>query len=206
MMELKDEACLARGFVSPSWVDVDTGRRMAFSQRHNQLSYMSAEAMAAAFGGDPSYIPSRVGFIYGDSDGLFTNDVSRYQTWSGIEQELSDANVGANCDIQVVGFSYSPTLGGADGENDDSKYSTIKSGGSNAITFHAVSNSQDDGYLSKSGSNLFGSGKYVYQALLLGFNGSTFYPISRVSLKDNGNYRTKPEGFEIALDWTIVFK
>ena len=65
-MRVRDVSCHARGNVCPSFVDIRTGGRVPFSMRHNQLSYMSAEAMAAAFGGDSSYIPSRVGFIYGD--------------------------------------------------------------------------------------------------------------------------------------------
>ena len=63
-MMINETMCSAKGIVSPSFVDLSTGRRIPFGARHNMLSYMSAEAMAAAFGGDQSYIPARVGFIY----------------------------------------------------------------------------------------------------------------------------------------------
>ena len=149
MMEIEDVACRARGFVSPSWIDASTGRRMEFGQRHNTLSYMSAEAMAAAFGGDPSYIPARVGFIYGDSStlpaALSSYPITRSQSWSDLKKC-------EDYDIQVVGFSYSPTLGYAPANEEAAKkaddytnYDELKEGGSNAITFHVVSNSTDAG-------------------------------------------------------------
>lgn len=212
MMEIEDVACRARGFVSPSWIDVSTGRRMEFGQRHNTLSYMSAEAMAAAFGGDPSYIPARVGFIYGNSPSLpsaLSSAITRSQSWGSIKKC-------EDYDIQVVGFSYSPTLGyapaneeAAKKENDYKNYDELKDGGSNAITFHVVSNSTDAGI----GGSTWTAGDstgYVYQAVLLGYHAvddetDPYYVLSRVSLDDNGSYKRKPSGFEVALDWTIAF-
>ena len=209
-MEIEDVACRARGFVSPSWIDVSTGRRMEFCQRHNTLSYMSAEAMASAFGGDPSYIPARVGFIYGDSDTLpnaLSSPITRSQSWGDLKK----------CDgydILVVGFSYSPTLGyapaneeAAKKEDDYTNYNKLKAGGSNATTFHVVSNSTDAGI---GGSTWTAGTGYVYQAVLLGYHAvddktDPYYILSRVSLDDNGSYKRKPSGFEVALDWTIAF-
>jgi hypothetical protein len=207
-MKIADTACVARGFVIPSFVEVGTGTRIPFKMRHNTLSFMSAEAMAAAFGGDPSYIPSMVGFIYGKSDGSFAGDITRRQSWDDLMDNLA-AN---SADIQIVSFSYSPTLGGektdtsgssSSGEN-ESDYSNIKPTGSNAITFHAVSNSQDQGFLE---TEAFKASDYIYQAVLLGYNGGKRYVISRVSLEDpNQGYLQKPENFVVALDWTVVFR
>lgn len=214
-MRIGDHACMARGMVSPSFVDVRTGRRMPFGARHNMLSFMSAEAMAAAFGGDPSYIPAKVGFIYGDKSTIpIGEEITRSQDWGLLESTLEASDPSANVDVQVVGFSYSPTLGGESpapapgGDSSDSPdsgddYSNILPGGSNAITFHAVSNSQDGGAF---GKPVFTSGKYIYQAVLLGSHGGRNYIISRVSLKEGGAYRAKPSGFELALDWTIAFR
>lgn len=207
-MKIADTACVARGFVNPSFVEVGTGTRIPFKMRHNTLSFMSAEAMAAAFGGDPSYIPSMVGFIYGKSNGSFVGDITRRQSWDDLMDSLNDNSA----DIQIVSFSYSPSLGGentdpsgssSSGEN-ESDYSNIKPTGSNAITFHAVSNSQDAGFLE---TEAFKTNDYIYQAVLLGYNGGKRYVISRVSLKDpNLGYLRKPENFEVALDWTVVFR
>ena len=208
-MKTSDIACMARGFVSPSFVDINTGSRIPFKLRHNTLSFMSAEAMAAAFGGDPSYIPSKMGFIYGPVGGEFVGEITRYQTWDGLLDELARNSA----DVQVVPFSYSPSLGGFAGDggsspagddSGDGDYTNIKSTGSNAITFHAVSNSQDAGARE---TEAFKKDDYIYQAVLLGSNGGKNYVISRVSLFDYelGTYLQKPDNFEVALDWTVVF-
>ena len=208
-------------------MDLSTCIRKPFDMRSNTLSYMSAEAMAAAFGGDPSYIPAKVGFIYGDKKDMPTeSDISRNQSWNMLLEELAADTNSENVDIQVVPFSYSPTLGsfipggydgsGSGGSGDSSSsgedsgyaqdsegdYCNILSTGSNAITFHAVSNSQDAG---ARGSGAFINGRWIYQAVLLGYHGGKYYIISRVSLKSGNEYRQKPSGFEIALDWTIAF-
>lgn len=207
-MRIEDAACRAEGFVNPCFVDIATGESMRFDQRHNLLSYMSAEAMAAAFGGDTSYVPSRVGFVYGSEQSEWIGGViTRDQSWDRLKEEL--ASQGA--DVQVVGFSYSPSLGGEkpNGESSssgtdggDGDYDHIKSGGANAITFHAVSNSSDAGEAS---GTQFAAQSFIYQAVLLGFHGGEYYVISRVSLDDGGIFRRKPDGFEVALDWTVVF-
>lgn len=224
-MKIDDIACLAKGVVSPSLVDISTGRMIPFVRRHNTLSYMSAEAMAAAFGGDPSYIPARVGFIYGNKSSMPSEaPISRNQSWDMLKTELYSTGVGDISDVQVVGFSYSPSLGpetGAKGDGQASSssdssssgqsgpsdeagdYSHILAGGSNAITFHAVSNSQDRG--AAFGSEAFKQDNYIYQAVLLGVHAGEYHILSRVSLKDGDAYLQKPAGFEIALDWTIVF-
>lgn len=212
-MKVADELCLAKGVVSPSFVDVSTGRRIAFSPRHNRLSYMAAEAVAAAFGGDPSYIPSKIGFIYGNSEEMpAESDITRSQTWDSLLEELSNSGDKV-VDVQVVNFSYSPSLGGSEsvGSSSDSDagesgdYTNILATGSNAITFHAVSNSQDVGVLH--GADAFSAAKnnYVYQCLLLGYHNGKYYIIARASLKDGSRYLAKPDGFEVALDWTVTF-
>lgn len=224
-MRIDDIACLARGFVNPSFVDVSTGRKIPFDRRHNTLSFMSAEAMAAAFGGDPSFIPAKIGFIYGNQSAMPTESViTRSQDWDSLLEELSSSSSRDDVDIQVVGFSFHPTLGsekpapapsgdsgsssssGSDSSGSDSPdgdYSHILSTGSNAITFHAVSNSQDAGLIR---SRAFEGGSYIYQAVLLAFHEGKYHVLSRVSLKEGGAYLQKPSGFEIALDWTVVFK
>lgn len=219
-MRIDDRAFLARGFANPSFVDVATGRRIPFAKRHNTLSFMSAEAMAAAFGGDPSFIPAKIGFIYGTKSEM-ESVITRIQDWNSLLEELSSNSSRDDIDIQVVGFSFHPTLGpenpapapgsssssssdsGSD-SSDDGDYNHILATGSNAITFHAVSNSQDAGLIR---SRAFkGGGSYIYQAVLLAFHEGKYYVLSRVSLKEGGAYLQKPSGFEIALDWTVVFR
>lgn len=211
-MHIAESQCLAaRGIVSPSFIDISTGKTVSFDERHNTLSYMAAEAVAAAMGGDPSYIPCRMGFIYGNSSTLPISDIiTRNQTWSSLLESLSNSG-DKIVDVQVVNFSYPPTLRpGSDdslGSSSDSAssgdYTNISPTGSNAVTFHAVSNSYDDGELKK---GVFQKDNYVYQCLLLGYHQGDYYIIARASLQQDGRYRAKPEGFEIALDWTVTFR
>lgn len=218
-MKIEDTVCRAKGTVSPSFIDLSTGRRVGFDMRHNTLSYMSAEAMAAAFGGDADYIPCRVGFIYGNQAEMpIDSAISRDQSWSQLVEDLSAASQTSTIDVQIVGFSYPPTLGGEkpapapsgssdssdSGDDSGDDYNHLLPGGSNAITFHAVSNSQD--YGAAFGNAAFHNGDYIYQALLLGMHSGKYYILSRVSLKDGDRYLRKPDGFEVALDWTVVFR
>ena len=212
--------------VSPSFVDIRTGERVPFRKRHNTLSYMSAEAMAAAFGGDQSYIPARVGFIFGNSETCpVKTNITRTQDWDSLCEEVVLSSDESKVDILVVGFSFAPTLGGDKGGADsgssespgsgpdESDYSHILSGGSNSITFHAISNDSDYGVVSK--DSVFSDGSYIYQCVLLGYNEQKYYVLARASLMNfdsgsssgpDGYYLQKPKGFEVALDWTITFK
>ena len=45
----------------------------------------------------------------------------------------------------------------------------------------------------------------IYQAALLNITGGETYVLARVSLKHGDVYLAKPDGFEVALDWTIKF-
>lgn len=218
-MKASDTLCLDRGVVAPSFVDVVTGERRPFHMRHNTLSYMAAEAVAAAFGGDPAYIPARIGFIYGSADSLVDEDpqITRAQTWEGLYSEMHEKGQ----DIQIVNFSYPPTLGGEPHSASDSSsssdspsasslqyepgdYTNILPTGSNAITFHAVSNSMDAGFY---GTDAFKTTDVIYQGVLLGYvpRENKYYVIARASLKGRDTWLQKPAGFEVALDWTVVF-
>jgi hypothetical protein len=55
-------------------------------------------------------------------------------------------------------------------------------------------------------SRAFEGGSYIYQAVMLAFHNGKHHVLSRVSLKEGGAYLQKPSGFEIALDWTVVFR
>lgn len=200
-MRISDELRLARGVVTPCFVDVSTGRRVPFSMRHNTLSYSASDAVAAAFGGDPTYIPSRMGFIYGTAETpTEIGDIDRNQSWSRICEELSGV-----ADIQVVGFSYAPTLGvspEASSPSDD----VAGHYRNNAVTFHAVSNSQTEGAISQT---VFSADSYIYQCVLLGGPVDAPVILARASLLESiegeDKYLQKPKNFEVALDWTVIF-
>lgn len=211
----------AIGSVEPSFVNLVTGDRECWSNRHNTLSYESASSMAAAFGGDPTYVPNRIGIIYGaGSDPRFLPVISRQQTWNDLKIELAEKNA----DIQVQPFSYSPSLSkvtrniNIDSNSAPANTSESSSGNTQvteegtAVTFHMHSDSVTKGafgvYNSAAGSTsstIFTTDTYIYQAVLLNKTGNNYKVLARVSLGENGVYYMKPENFEVAIDWTVKF-
>lgn len=216
----------ARGEVAPSFVNLRTGERMSFEPRHNTLSFTAAEAMAAAFGGDSRFIPNRIGFIYGTQESIESEGIDRDQSWDRLRQDLETWNA----DIQVVPFRYSPSLSRAERKGGDSSSSSSSSAssssssgsvepvdsgsqpyqeilrGGNAVTFHAHSDSQTPGSFGTcTDGRIFDTNMRIYQAALLNITGGETYVLARVSLKHGDVYLAKPDGFEVALDWTIKF-
>lgn len=191
----------ARGAVTPYFVNFKTGEMLAFGERHNTLSYDASKAMAMAFGGDASLIPNRIGIVFGgENSGIDQGAIERTQDWNTFLNAL-ETNT---CDVQIRPFCYSPTFSEVTDKEEDKDVTK------QAVTFHSHSDSVTDGARGTSASNL---GKTIYQAVLLNENtekcstsGTKYTIIARVSLKSGGTYRTKPEGFEIALDWTVKFR
>lgn len=205
------ETIKARGQVTPSFVDIKTGKRVPWDMRHNTLSFDASRAVALAFGGDDSLIPNRIGIIYGkEGSATFPTTISRQQSWDSLVYELNSKNA----DVQVQPFSYSPSFakvsrssGGSSGssESDDPTYPGW------AVTFHAHSDSVTAGALSEDSTSasgdtmIFTTGNYIFQALLLNEKSGNYTILARVSLDNAGEYYTKPENFEVALDWTVKF-
>src|SRR5574344_950891 len=105
-METSDSV-VAKGWVDPYFFSPSTGERRPFGKRRNSVSYTGASAMAIAWSGDSSFIPSEVGIIYvspssaaywdfgSDSSGSGGSvnqlSVSRIQSWSSLTAELDSA-------------------------------------------------------------------------------------------------------------------
>ena len=212
----------SRGQVSPSFIDIRTGERVAWPARHNTLSYDAAHAMALAFGGDDSLVPNRVGLVYGPSGDTSFSRIDRDQAWDDLVYDLSSKRA----DVQVQPFSYSPSFvqigagssgssgsSGSLGSSESPDPSGDKQGW--AVVFHAHSDSVTSGAIGSVGSSgssgsgesgmIFTSGMYIFQAVLLNYSGGKYTVLARVSLDNAGTYYAKPENFEVALDWTVKF-
>lgn len=207
----------SRGHVVPSFVDIATGRRIPWDGRHNTISFDATHAMALAFGGDSSLIPNKIGIIYGSTQSTDFATVGRSQSWTDLIHEMQEKNA----DVQVQAFSHSPSflpitrggsssgVGSGSGESPaqeaESSSSTQYPGW--AVTFHAHSDSCTPGAAgtASSGSMIFTTWMYIFQAVLLNETRGKYTILARVSLANNGVYYTKPENFELALDWTIKF-
>ena len=213
------ETIRARGQVTPSFIDIKTGECIPWDMRHNTLSFDASKAVALAFGGDDSLIPNRMGIIYGEEgSATFPLTVGRQQSWDSLVYELSSKSA----DVQIQPFSYSPSFtkvsraSGGSSDSDASDTSPASSSEINeltypgwAVTFHAHSDSVTAGALSgdssSSSSKIFTTDNYIFQALLLNEKNGVYTILARVSLDNAGEYYTKPENFEVALDWTVKF-
>lgn len=209
----------SRGHVVPSFVDIATGRRIPWDGRHNTISFDATHAMALAFGGDSSLIPNKIGIIYGSTQSTDFATVGRSQSWTDLVHEMQDKHA----DVQVQPFSHSPsflpiTRGGSSSAStvssspEESPAQEAESPSSTqypgwAVTFHAHSDSCTPGAAdtASSGAMIFTTGMYIFQAVLLNETRGKYTILARVSLANNGVYYTKPENFELALDWTIKF-
>lgn len=207
-METSDSV-VAKGWVDPYFFSPSTGERRPFGKRRNSVSYTGASAMAIAWSGDSSFIPSEVGIIYvspssaayldfgSDSSGSGGSvnqlSVSRIQSWSSLTAELDSA--GAS--ILERPFSYAPSVILSASGDSAGYYKEIVPSGANAAVFHAHSDSG------------MPDGSRICQAVLMSKkasgNRTDRYILARVDLGDGGVYQSKPSGFEIAIDWTIKF-
>lgn len=196
------------------------GGRVPFVARHNTLSYASAGAVAAAYGGDTSLVPRYIGFIYGDdpSPTELASLSDRDMSWSDVGAEMR--RIGGN--ILVSRFSSVPELSTNPGYEDSNDSNDSNDAGprynGNAVTFRACTRSGAAGtyaFDTSTGSGFageFGDGMYLYHAVLLGDgrcrrcqDEREYVVLARVSLAKGGSFRMKPEDYELSLDWKVTF-
>jgi len=191
----------ASGNVALSWRG--GGTELKLPARRNQLSYACADALARALGGDISYVPKYVGFIYGPYEDPTALQLAaeRDQTWGSIGVNLADPSVSGNMQISRLSLTPSVKLDG-----DPELYSA------NAVVFSAhtgTDSSKTYGFPTSSPySGQLATGMYMYQAVLLAApTTGTYVPIARVTLADpaSGAYLQKPAGFELAVEWQVSF-
>jgi hypothetical protein len=200
----KTDSIRSKGLVTPYFINLKTGEKIPWPCRHNTISFDATHAMALAFGGDNSLIPNRIGIIYGDANATF-DTIVRNQSWDSLTNELSEE--GAN--VQVQPFSFSPSFESIYRSDINSSSDVTYPGWS--VTFHAHSDSVTPGAISSassgSGSDVstFNSGTSIYQAVLLNESAGKYTILARVSLGNGANNYTKPDNFEVAIDWTIKF-
>lgn len=185
------------GFVNGTWVPSGSGAPRKAFRRHNALSYAASDALAAAYGGDLSMVPGRMGFLYGTNASPGLPPVSRTMTMSSLQSLAASCEKG---NLQVVRFSRSPSL------------SESAVGRRNVVEFHGVTRDEMDGRYEydTSGGPFCGpmeEGMYIYRAVLLdGAGDAPSTVLAMVDLSRNGTYRAKPSGYELSLDWRVTFE
>ena len=182
-----------------------TGEKIEVIARDNIITYSAADIMAKMLGGDASYVPAYMGFVYGPTGSTLANpELTRVHTWDGIATEIAGMAATGNIlisplatapgfDIDPAGSSYyennAVTLTAHTGRRLEYAFSTT--GGTYAPEM------QDDGT------------DYMYQAMLItrlvDGNTITYIPFSRVSLDIASVYPAKPDGWELSLFWQVTY-
>jgi len=212
-------AASVRGHIRGRWVSGAEGARSSYPEFdvHNTLTYSAADVLAAAYGGDSTRIPRYIGFVYGP-ELVQLPPVSRDETFRTIDSLCS--SFGLN--MQVDRFSRPPTVGNYSvfgTEDEDSSDSTDSDSpyDSNVVEFHAVTRSGRNGVYpmdtdeSSAYAGPLGKDMYLYRAVLLGDGkypcvGDPYTVLAVADLMKNGSYRQKPENYELAFDWRVVFE
>ena len=188
---------LVHGSVMGTWVPSGAGKPFMAFRQHNALSYAASEALAAAYGGDASMVPGRMGFLYGTKASPELPPISRTMTMASLQSLAESCDKG---NVQVVRFSRSPSL------------AESTAGRRNVVEFHGVTRDDLEGkyQYDTSGGPFCGKladGMYVYRAVLLdGAGDAPSTVLAMVDLSRNGTYRAKPAGYELALDWRVTFE
>lgn len=199
---------------------------------HNTLSYAAADAMAAAYGGDTSRVPRYIGFIYGTEEAPALPPIDRDMTMDSVRSLVESIG---NANMQVCRFSRKPTVGDYDtfgvqpgpvcpeDSNDSNDSNDLNDSAEsekryfgNVVEFHAMTNTGVDGdyaFETYAGGPFAGEltdGMAIYRAVLLGDGKNPcvdpYTVLAMVDLKKNGVYRQKPESYELALDWRVMFE
>lgn len=175
---------------------------------HNTISYSAADVLAEAYGGDTSRVPRYIGFVYGnDDESSSLGAVERDMTMPSLKAMVESVHG----NIQISRFSRPPTVGNYAEYNEDSSEGDIPYR-NNTVEFHAVTKSGVDGFYEDSSAGTFSAGDIIYRAVLLGdgpnpCGDEPYTLLAMVDLKTpSGNYRAKPDGYELALDWRVTFK
>ena len=187
------------------------GDTIPLIRRSNIITYSAADIMARLVGGDVSYIPKHIGFLYGaDADpslidpDLLPISTRRNHPWSVISNNATALPVK---NVLVAPLVLSPAW-----ESTADVYT------GNVVTVSSFTGAFLE-YAFPTGGSSYAPGIeslpvdsiYFYHAILLNrreIGSSIIYtPFARVSLRDTvtGLFKAKPEGFELALYWTLKF-
>ena len=191
-----------KGLVKAAFINTATGERTPIIEKRNLHTYAAADIMARLVGGDTSYTPGFIGFIYGPSSGSAPSAISsRLQTWDGLSTEL--ASVGCNINISALSRASQYEVDGS------SDYYT---GNGVILSAHSVSGAGGQYGFPTDGMTYAGvlaDTDLIYHAMLLVRRTSgtnvTYIPFARVSLQSGVTYPAKPAGLELALDWQLSF-
>jgi len=202
---IREENTLSVSGSVSSWLERD-GAVKGQSCRSNVIAFAAADVMAQLAAG-LSAAPDTVGLIYGPSDTpeeiideytpavpLVNPSLTRDHTWEAISEQVEA--IGGNVALMPITLTPSVSSSGDD-------YT------SNVATFSANTGAiQGYGF---SGGSFCGAVDtldpvYFYQAVLLSGVPGAYRVFARTTLMDSGLYKSKPDNYDLVVQWAITFK
>jgi hypothetical protein len=209
---IHDSGPACTGRIIANWVGND-GKILPCAKRSNTITYSAADIMARVIGGDTTYLPQYIGFIYGTTATPLLDDpdalpvgTRRSHDWARIASDAA-ANT---ANIAIAAFTMAPS---AALDGDSSLYTA------NAVTFTGHTGLVQEYGFPTTGATyaadldtLAASGPtaiYYYHVVLLNRWQSgasiTYTPFARAALS-SAPFDPKPDNAELAVYWTITFK
>lgn len=168
------------------------------TRRRNVVVYTAADILAKLLGGDATYVPSRIGFIYAASGESFPNPgTERDQDWASIAQTISDK--GGN---MILCTMASPVFSAAGDYYNH-----------NVVTLSTMSDRDADRAFS--GAPYGGApaaGDKYFQVVLLartfvaGSSTPVYTPYAIAQLTDTNDGLAIEDNTEIVVYWSMAFK
>jgi len=177
-----------------SWFFSKDGKCIDRTARKNIVTYAAADTIAKMAAGIGSG-PEAIGLIYGAtaSPSIPHPSTTREHTWENVGEEVED--ISGN--VAILPLSLVPSV-----SVDGSDYS------SNVATFSANTATISD-YVFSGGTYADEISTidpvYFYQVLLLSGVPGAYTIFARASLLSGGVYKSKPDDYELALQWSVKF-
>jgi hypothetical protein len=185
-----------------AWQYEGNGVVIPGESRHNTITYPAADAMARMVGGDTTYRPAFIGFLFGNNGSPpFPAEFDRLQDWSAIGTEL--AGIHANVFIAPIAtVSYKTDKS----RNTQANYvSNVVSITSSTALIGSYA------FLGASYKTELEVGDSFYNVILLSRRQDTagrylYLPFARASLKkSDGTYPPNLDGMSFGITWNVTF-
>lgn len=188
------------------WGYTKEGIFVPASHTHNTIAYNGADMMAKLLGGDISYFPKYMGFIFGSSANPTTlnSSIKREQSWEGVLSEVSGLS-GSN-NILITPITLNPAFG------IDTQNVSTANYRNNVITFTGITGAvsgAEYGLLGPSAKTLEDGDTFYHIMLMARIKQVNYAPtyiiFSRATLMENNKYPQKIGGWQLGVNWSITF-
>ena len=188
-------ACCASGRVTANFVR--QGHSIEVIDRSNVITYSAADTIAKLAAGLSTAAPSAIGVMYGGEElpSLAHPSLTRDHSWEALAEQAA----GVSGNVAIMPLSLAPSISAVAGGD----YA------GNTVTFSA--NTGAVGSSAFSGVDYAGALStldpvYFYQVLLLCGQPGAYTIFARSTLLSGSVYKSKPDNYELAIQWAVTFK